>query len=350
MRVLYVILICFATLVGCKRIDLVEKYYKSTDVRFSFDWTVFDTRADNDDDALFAASVWCFNRESGEVVPKASNDVSGITVSLTGGTYDAVGFNKADGYFSTVALRGGDNYKTFEVCGVEETTRGAWFTSRSSESITISQPEYFAADTFEELLVEDGSSVIYSSSVIEDLSSTSTSEISLTPEMLVYDMTLRVKIYGIQNLRDIEAALTGVAEGRVISDPYPNSTKATHILVDWTQEGSYGEGEIEMPFTSFGLASDPDTDVIDYEDWTGDVELIVQLIDNSTMTFNLPMDSNCIIEADGSLSLTLEIGMSADPDSQIVLPDVEPSDPEDSGGFDADVEDWGPEIGVEIPL
>ena len=213
----------------------------------------------------------------------------------------------------------------------------------------IRQPEPFAADNYEELVVNE-QMIDYTADRSEAVGDIITTEVPLTPKSLVYDMTLRIKIYGIHNLRSIQAALTGVAEGRVVSSEIPNSTNATHILVDWTQEGSYGEGYIKMPFTSFGLRSNPNSEVVDYEDWSGEVTLIVLLIDNSTMTFTLPMDSSNIAKSDGALSLSLEVGMSINPDEQVVLPDVEPEDPKDGGGFDATVEEWGDEEELEIPL
>lgn len=357
-KILYIIGICFAV-ISCERRELTYDYYPYCDFDVTIDWSVFEGRTEYPK----GASVWFYPQNGGtptvstaNISPSSANSVSTISASLREGVYDVIVHNYTISDYSSINFRGTDLFSTYEIYGADETTTSSTWYSRSDDERVIRQPADFASITYEsfEVTKEMVDATYEARKSATKSGSTTRSSLSLTPTMTTYDATIRINVVGIQNLSSARGVISGAAEGRVVSEDNPTAVRSTHVLESYTTIGSYGEGELIFTYSCFGLYSDEDGDT-SYDHWEGNLYLEILLIDNKTIkSFDIDLDSSAIVDIDtGTTTIYIDIDNYLDDngeEQEVELPDVEPADPSDGGGFSADVEEWGDEVGVELPV
>ncbi|MFR9650259.1 MAG: DUF5119 domain-containing protein [Rikenellaceae bacterium] len=268
-----------------------------------------------------------------------------------------------------INFRGDDSYQTVEIYGVDESTKGSWYTRSEESERVIRDPEDFAAIVYEGFEVSEDMVLVSNESRSRAVTNSDTrSTVSLKPEMVTNDGTVRIKIQGIENLLDARGAITGFAEGQVLSQPLASSTSVTHVLEDYATEGSYGEGELIFTFSNFGIVGNPDYDTTtdsdilvddDYSYWSAKLDLEILLVDNATtLNFEIELDNDVLVDISGeNSSIYIDIGDGGgvsdntdfDPDTGITLPEVDKAGGSE-GGFSATVDKWGDTVVTEIPI
>lgn len=360
----FIALVAFAS---CERRELTYDYYPYCDVTIAVDWSTAFPAAEKPK----GMSIWSYPKKGGEPIVDQSNNVDQIDIALREGTYDIVVFNQIPSDFGTLGFRGIDKLESLEVYAVEEQLVSKWYTSKADEGEHIlRQPEKFAVIVYRDFvvtedMVEDTRATRFkakSETASETTKAETKSHLSLTPRRVTYDAKINIRVKGIHNLRSVRAAVSNMAEGYEINNNRGNITPATHIITESTKQGSYGEGVVSMTYTTFGLMGDKDNPSYastDFEYWKGKLHLEVLLVDNKTVKeFDFDLDDSIvkIIEkkaGDGTPLIELELLINGDLLDEkvppIALPDVKPEGGS-AGGFSAEVDDWGDEEIVDIPI
>ena len=363
-NILYIISLCIA-IISCERRELTYDYYPFCDVSIAVDWSYAFPVIEKPT----GMSVWSYPKNGGKPIINQSNNVDQIDISLREGIYDIVVFNQTPFEFGTLGFRNTGSLETLEVYAVEELA-SKWYTSKAeSDEHILRQPEKFAVVVYRDFevtedMVEDtrfsrAKAKAKSKVSSETVKSETKSNLTLIPRGVIYDAKISIRVKGIHNLRSVRAAVSNMAEGYETNNNRGNITPATHIVTESTKQGSYGEGVVYMTYTTFGLMGDKDNPLYtsdNFEYWKGKLHLEVLLVDNKTVKefdFNLDDSIVNVIEKkadDGTPLIELELLIDGyNGLSPIELPDVKPEGGS-AEGFSADIENWGNEDIVDIPI
>ena len=356
-------LIAIVALSSCERRELTYDYYPYCDVSIAVDWSAAFPASEKPT----GMSVWSYPKDGGSPIKNQSNSVDQIDIALREGIYDIVVFNQIPSDFGTIGFRNTEDLSKFEVYAVDEVT-SKWYVSKAeSQENILRQPEKFAVIVYRDFevtedMVEETRISRYKAKHETPGAETkieTKSHLTLIPRRVTYDAKINIRVKGIQNLRSVRAAVSNMAEGYETNKNRGNIIPATHIISESTKQGSYGDGLVTMTYTTFGLMGDKDNPLYtstNFEYWKGKLHLEVLLVDNKTVKeFDFDLDDSIvkIIErnaGDGTPLIELELLIDGDLGlPPIELPDVEPEGGS-AGGFSAEVEDWGDEEIVDIPI
>ncbi len=166
------------------------------------------------------------------------------------------------------------------------------------------------------------------------------------PINIIYTLTVYVHIKGIYNLRSARGAFTGLADGYIFSTSQRTDGKVTQLMEEWSlslDATDPTQGYIQSSIRCFGLPFSHKGTAVE-----NDFNLELLLVDNETVK-KYPFEVGDKIEQktdeNGNLILELEVYLDLPED----LPDVKPQGGGD-GGFEAVVDDWGPEEVFEVEM
>lgn len=332
---------------SCEHKELCYKHPHTTKVRIDVDWSKF-----NKYEVPTGMTMILYPQYSGELaISHLTNTTTHAIVNLPADRYHVLVFNQSSSEFGSISFRGMDKQETAEVVTNEHKSR--WYSVRNEYEKVATDPEWLGVGNFanaevtqEMIDAEVEASMMNGNGVTR---SGERSIASITPVNIVHTVKVKVHINGIQNLRSARASLNGMAEGYRLVAMQPTASKATYLMENWKMtrdDADPTKGFIEASFTCFGLPDGHQT--------TADENLLLLsllLVDNkTTMNYSFSVGDKFIKNTiDGNLEQEAEVylELQLDINAIITLPDVQPEGGT-SGGFDAEVEDWGEEEEIDI--
>ncbi len=337
MRRLLYIFLSLIVISSCRR-ELCYDYRPFTDVVMEVDWSKF-VETPSGMTAMF------YPKGGGEPVTYSTHNIHKSTFALRTGIYDVILFNQRPAEFATLGFRGMDRFETAEVYAKEVESK-TWYSKTDVETVSY-EPEPFAVAIYENLEVTEE---------MRDRtdSKAGACDLIMTPMTVTNRAIVTIHIDGLYNLRSARGSVTGMAEGLMMSSSAANDTEVTHLLEAWqcfADADNPAQGRIVTDYRTFGM---PGMKLRNAVNLWGDAFLNVSLllVDNSTVKdYSFPVGENVRLDEQTN-EIVLRISLereSEDSPAPVVLPDVKPADGS-SSGFDADMDSWGDEIGVVVPV
>lgn len=331
----YLIYISFISLmlttISCERRDLTYDYYPYADIALSVDWS----KAGEVPSGMTAIF---YPQNGDEPTIHTTNSVTASTVGLRAGTYNIILFNQSPYEFGSIGFEGLESYQTAYVYAKDVKSKG-WYSKADEEKVAI-EPEFFAVATYENFEVKEAD--------IRD-----TLSLSLTPRYIIAKGTVNIHVEGIKNLKSVRGAIAGMAEGFTFSQWRTTATHVTHLLEGWSatknNEPLATDGHIKTSYSTFGLPYMLLSKAGDRSSAYLDLDLL--LVDNKTVisySFSLA-EYLTVTDNGGEITITIRILDPINGTAPVELPDVQPEGSA-SGGFDAEVDDWGEEFEIEVEI
>lgn len=157
--------------------------------------------------------------------------------------------------------------------------------------------------------------------------------IRVRPESRVMFVNLTVRVKGINNVRECRGSLSGVCRSLKLGEGVAGEETGTMIFDLVKNNNTYTQ-----TVTVFGLGKSPE-DTPAEEQIQQIVALEFLLKDNSVKTFEVDVQKDIRFD---ELKPEAEVPIELE---QVVIPDVKPGG---DGGFDADINDWGPQQNIPI--
>lgn len=321
---------------SCTNKELSEKQPSTARVRVNTDWNNFSSI-----EKPTGMSVLVYDINGKAVRTALTNDITHADFELIPGIYKVLAYNQSPSEFGTVRF---DNMETWDAAAVyAEATKSAWYKSKAPEQV-LTTPEWIGTGNAENLEVNVG--MVKASPSIRKTKGTEYPETNilctLEPKNIIYTVSVTVYIKGIHNLKAARASLDGMAAGYMLGEGQPSEDVCTHLLEDWTitrNTSDPTQGYIKTDITSFGLPYGHKGNASE-----NSLKLSLLLVDNQTkLDYEFPVGDN--FQKGEDTVLRLEIIKTLDN----ALPDVKPENGA-SGGFDVNVDDWGDEDIIDIPV
>ena len=337
---LYLFIYTFV-IVSCEHKDLCYHHPHQARVRINTDWSKFKEETPTG----MTVMVYAQDGDQEIVATQHTNTTTHALMYLPDGLYSTIVYNQSHTEFGSLSFRGLSNYNTAEVYANPATTR--WYT-RTDGTRVVTEPEWLGTDKLEDMLVTpemvNDTWMELENSNSRNITRNGFLIGTLVPENIIYTIYVKVHIKGIHNLRSARASMDGLAEGYFLGRGLTSSEKVVQLMEEWaiTQDKvDPTQGYIESKITCFGLphghASLPEDNLF---------ELQTLLVDNKTiLKFPFHVGDRFKKDISEEVQLTLYLDLVLDE----TLPDVEPADGS-SGGFSAEVDDWGPEENIDINM
>ncbi len=352
-------LLLFAMLVlgACERYE-VEKYYTGkADVRVKIDWmTRFKERPSGmtimlakDGDAITYSDI--------------TNDVDSIDLQLEPGEYKMLIFNRTAGEFGSMGFSKMKSFNdVFSYANPLQRTTDFWDVNVSY----LREPEDIgcAVDTFTVLpeMVDGEFRFVNWKEKGEDTRAT-----LILPEVvdpMTTKLYIRVKVIGFKYMASVIGNISGMANGFLLSQAWRREQADYHLLDSWTRYSSPSEstdevsvGYITDTISTFGLPHGREL-LEQRQPGHNTLSLCFTLIDGTQHVFRYPVGdkikyrnvelTGSFGRADVTLELDLEIIAPFFEDDEV--PNLPYAQPKGSGAFDAEVQDWGDDESIEVPM
>lgn len=281
------------------------------------------------------ASVWIFPHDGGKPIVFLTNDTRD-SVKLRRGKYSLLVFNETITEHQFIRFRGTNHYSTFEAYCKPTTVTGKYVKADSDPS--ASTPNLLASDHLDYLEI-----------TTEMIENNDRPQLNFTPKRVVSLVSITIHIQGVENAAKSGSAvsLSGIAEGVNLSTGKRSSSAVRHMAPLNNRE-FYPEnpksGTLSASFNTFGL-TDMQTRGNGVENL---ISIYIKLRDGSSLP-TIERNVTDKIERVEGVELKFKITMGAENLPEFELPDV--PDANISGpGFDAEVEDWGEEENVDLPI
>lgn len=306
----------------------------ASQIRINVDWSGYGKKEPT------GMTVLCYHTESGKRTKNIDNNTDYVMPSLLPGRHWATVFNQTEGEFNYIGFRGLDAVETAEAyIRLQNTPK--WYVGRSGgDSHTAGEPEWLAVDTIMTDVVG-----LHNEVGSPDIRVVGT----LHPQNIIYTLHLTIHTENIGNLRSARAAISGLASGRRLSSDRPNdnSETVTHIIESdyWSRSRSHSDrntGFVKADIRCFGLPGNhsgkPEENTLEFQVMLADGETVLKY---EIPVGHLIEERDCPANKRGD-NLNLYIELWLDPP----LPPGGDSD----WGFGAEVEDWGEEDEIVVPL
>lgn len=336
------------SLVACEHKDLCFHHPHDALVRVDVDWSQFHEETPS------GMSVMVYP-EDPEMQCRTvlSNEISYATMALPAGRYKTLVYNQSPTEFGSVYFRDMDQFYKAVVKGNKMSSR--WYVTRAEDEIVIMQPEWIACDSQTDVVVTDEMVQATDEMKLQQAMQTKQGRTryesafsisSLVPLNIISTLNVKVYVKGIYNLRSARASINGFADGCMLATRQNTTTTATHLMEKWSvtvDPADPTRGCISGSISCFGLPAD-------HQGMAEENNFIldVLLVDNKTiLQFPFQVGDAFVKKADmdGVHALTINLELVLD----TPLPDVKPEGGSGSG-FDATVDDWGPEENVDINM
>ncbi len=217
---------------------------------------------------------------------------------LKEGRYDVVLFNRSFDDFGNLGFRGEDAYRTLEAHATNVVTKNV----PSTEIIIMDSPDELAADCMESFEVTPGMSGNYSSGMTNWGSkkidgSKNGCQLCFLPQKLTQKITVKIRIKGMNNIRNATCKLDGIAESVFLaSGQISEKTVAQEFCLGNPvyNSGSATDGTLSASISVFGF----DTEI------SHNLHLRAELVDGKT-TFEESFDDlkiSQLEEGDGRMT------------------------------------------------
>lgn len=340
-RSLIYLFICALMIVSCEHKDLCYHHPHQARVRINTDWSKFK------EETPTGMTVMVYSQDADQevVATQHTNTTTHALMYLPDGLYSTIVYNQSHTEFGSLSFRGLSNYNTAEVYANPATTR--WYT-RTDGTRVVTEPEWVGTDRLEDMIVTpemvNETWMELENSKSRNITRNGFLIGTLVPRNIIYTIYVKVLVKGIHNLRSARASMDGLAEGYFLGRGVTSTEKVVQLMEEWTMTQDKvdpTQGYIESKITCFGLphghASLPEENFF---------ELQTLLVDNKTiLKFPFQVGDKFKKNISEEVQLTLYLDLELDEP----LPDVEPAGGS-SGGFSAEVEDWGPEEDIDINM
>jgi len=181
-------------------------------------------------------------------------------------------------------------------------------------------------------------------------------------EPMTTEFYIRVKVIGFKYMAGVVGNISGMADGFLLSQAWRRSEMDYHFLDSWAAKAAPGEstedksvGYITTKISTFGLPHGrelPSQRLPDYNM----LSLCFTLIDDTKHVFRYNVGDKITYrnvevtkynKHDVTLQLELELDAFYSDDE---LPNLPYAQPSGTGAFDAEVQPWGDEEGVDVPM
>ncbi len=308
---------------------------KRMELTINIDWSELSSKP-------LVTSILLYNRDQSSVIVHQTN-YSTTTVMLDAGVYDLICFNESIGAHENIEFRGVDSYQTIEAYAQHFTVTEGY--EVEAEEQTIREPSVLAVDRYENLVIERDYSESYSKVV------------NLRPESIISTLDLKVNFKGLDNLSNVNlssAAISGMAEGILLSTGAPNGSKGVNYFYFGPKSydlGSLENGHLRGTLRCFGPAQG-----VTRSGAENIVTLFLKLrngtdyLTDQGERVTRDVTQSMVYDSSLKLHINLELGLGESGDPLIVIPYVEDSEGGKQTGFDAEIEDWGDEDITDIPI
>lgn len=322
----------FFMLVACSHREQV--YSLETEIMISADWS---RSGLNEKEQDYGATTVFYPTDGSSPIMVLMGDRTYKTVYLKEGRYDVVLFNRSFDDFGNLGFRGEDAYRTLEAHATNVVTKDV----PSTEIIIMDSPDELAADCMESFEVTPGMSGNYSSGMTnwggkKIDGSKNGCQLCFLPQKLTQKITVKIRIKGMNNIRNATCKLDGIAESVFLaSGQISEKTVAQEFCLGNPvyNSGSATDGTLSASISVFGF----DTEI------SHNLHLRAELVDGKT-TFEESFDDlkiSQLEEGDGRMSIFIDMMCEKK------VPNVKV---EGSSGFDANVDDWEDEVNSDIDI
>lgn len=341
---------------SCDRYE-VERYYTGkADIRLDIDWmSRFGERPSGmtvmlakDGDAITFTDI--------------TNDVDHYDLQLEPGEYKMIIFNRTFGEFGTMRFGQTRSFNdVFAVAQQLQRTPEEWDVNASY----IREPEAIgcAVDTFTVLPeMTDGEFrfVNWKDKIEGNYESLRLHEVV---EPMTTELYIRVKVIGFKYMAAVEGSISGMANGFLLSQAWRRRQMDYHFLDSWAAKAAPGEstedksvGYITTKISTFGLPHGREL-ISQRLPAYNMLSLCFTLIDDTKHVFRYSVGDRITYRErevtkfdkhDVTLELDLELTAPFYSDDEV--PNLPYAQPSGTGAFDAEVQDWGDDENVDVPM
>lgn len=349
---------------ACNREPLELYHDGKADVQITYDWM---SRYGERPDGM--TLMLAYNGDAINTYDVTHN-IDLTTMRGSSGTYLLTVMNKTFGEYSTVSFYNRNSHNDLHVKSKTYyvQTENIWDNGRTY----LEQPEKIGVgiDTFTVSNVID--SLIFYDYREESKIDTVHIRRHVVIEPMTTTLKVRVKVRGIKYMKSMEGYVTGMADGFYLNQRWRTKEVGTIKLEGWRRDTEYertarrrADGDEEenvgwmvCDVETFGLPHGREL-LKDRTPESNYIMLHFTLLDNKTVDFAYQVGKNiryegddgtvqAFYQADVALQLDLEIDAPYyDNDDVPIMPYAQP---EGTGQFDADVEDWGDDEDVDVPM
>lgn len=366
------LMLLFVIVASCDR-EPLELFKKGdSKVSISYDWSEYKGSTPN---GIF---VMYFHNGDSLTNSYATHDLNGEEHDhMANGTYkQMVMTNTFQEYLGNMRFFYTDNYEKMMAISntYNITDMNAWDYGR--QYMVEPMPIGLAIDSFEVKLDNDG--LVFYEYDKDGGADTLYQVRQDTIRPMTTTLTIRVKVRGLNYLKDpsqggIDGFISGLADGFYFGQQWRRSETGDIKLDHWRIEsyepssspnrtrraGERVDGWIAIDVETFGLPHGREL-LYQRTEKSNFMKLHFTMIDNKTVDFNYDVGKMIHYDGDdGSLDVTFEqnnVSLQLDLaiDAPIVdedeLPTIPYAQPTGTGAFDAEVEPWGDEVNVDIPM
>ena len=349
---------------ACYREPLELYHDGKADVHITYDWmSRYGERPDG---------MTLMLAHDGDVINSydVTHNIDETTMRANSGTYMLTVMNKTFGEYSTVSFYNRDSHNDIHVKSrtYYVQSENIWDNGRTY----LEQPERMGVgiDTFTVSNVID--SLIFYDYREESKIDTVHVKRHVVIEPMTTTLRVRVKVRGISYMRSMEGYVTGMADGFYLNQRWRTREVGTIKLEGWERDTEYektvrqrADGELEenvgwmvCKAETFGLPHGREL-LKDRVPESNYIMLHFTLIDGRTVDFAYMVGKNIRYKGDdgtqqyfyqADVALELDLVIDApfyDNDDVPIMPYAQP---EGTGQFDADVEPWGDDEDVDVPM
>ena len=341
-------LLVLLLLTACDRRPLEVIVEKDIHVRINVDWASrFGQRPSG-------MTVRLYPADGSAPITHITNDVDGIDVGLTAGTYYLLVFNQTEDEFGSMTFADMQHYDGAAAHAVRATMHGNSTWDKGVAYYADPEPIGVAVDTITitQDMVDQGISFerykkgMTTNHYNEGAATYTYDEVAL-PMTTKLNVTIHVR--GISNMRSVVGYITGMADAFHLSDGQRLNTTCALPLDTW--KGAYVDksantGVITTSTATFGLPYDK---VVLSNRNPGDNRIVLcfTLVDGTTRLFSYDVarfihyreiDETVPLRDRYEMSLELDLMLEAPLIDEPLLPNVTPDN--QGSGFDAEVQPW----------
>lgn len=325
--ILLVLLSSLLMLTGCSHRELLDDYPVSG-VEISIDW-------DGVDEGLLEGVRVIFYPKDGEG-KKVDRylSVRGGEMKVPPGRYSVVAYNYNT---EVVRIQGEESYETIEAytghcagLGIAGTEKMVW------------SPDSLYVLNIDELRIQKSEEVLH---------------LDWKLESVVKQYSFAVEVKGLEYVTSVAGCAVGLSDGYYLGKGCGVS-HSQPIYIEVKKEG----GKVMGRFTAFGQVKEALTRMPKAEGENtraeGNVKLILSFVRTDNTVQEETIDVTEIIGTledagtgeDGKQEPPPEIELPPDDKIEVEKPETPPNPDGGGGGFDGDVDEWGPEDEVELPV
>lgn len=347
-KLIMLLLAVFVLLIAsCERRDIYREGKTSLPVIVHMDWRNLGSDP--------SGATICFYPEDGShPYTFKTNSVGRAIVQVPSGYYTVIVFNRTTEEYGTMQFFDMEHLGMAKA--VLDTRYVAWLGTADTIGRVVYEPEVIVVGRTDHFYVHE-----VSSSYFDEYESTraegDVEEADLlpdtcrvTPQQMVMNATVKVRVHGIQNVSSVRGHLTGMAGGDYLATRSATDTIATHAIESWTiqrDETDYTKGYLVGTFRTFGL---PEQYKMNKEALNNRLSVQLKLVDGETVIGRTFYVGDRVEEIEEELVVNVVVGInSTEDDDPITAPDVKPIGGSESG-FDVTLEDWGDTHDVVVPM